>query len=388
MRITVNGERAEIATNRRIDLERWKLGRPIGTKMDAKELQKDLDSMKSKVNWICREMADRHELITSAKIKERFLGRDKNSKTLFDAFSFHNKQIKDLVGTEYSPSTIKRYETTMSHVKEFMLQEFHCNDMFLSELKYEFVSGFEHFLKTDHHCNHNSTMKYIKNFRKVINMAIKYEWLDRDPFIKFECKIRPVERDFLNMEELNQMQNKIILNPRIDQVRDIFVFCCYTGLAYVDVAKLNANHIVTGIDGNKWIYLNRTKTETKSMIPLLQKAVDILEKYSYFPMPIPGTLLPVITNQKMNAYLKELADICNISKNLTFHIARHTFATTVTLTNGVSIESVSAMLGHKSIRTTQIYSKVVEQKVGIDMAALRKKLEKYAEENTEESLSA
>ncbi len=371
MRVTVDGERAEIATNRRFDILRWSLGHPAGTKTDAKELQKDLDSMKTKVNKICRDMVDRNETLSAVKIKDRFLGRDSNAKTVFQTFIFHNNKLKELVGTEYSPATAKRYDTTLSHVKEFMQGQYHRQDMFLAELKYDFISGFEHFLKTSHHCNHNTAMKYIKNFRKVINMAIKYEWLDKDPFAKFECKIKPVERFFLSMEELTLMENKVLSVPRMDMVRDVFVFCCYTGLAYIDVQKLTAAHIVTGIDEHKWINLNRTKTETKSMVPLMPKALEILEKYSDVPKSIPGALLPVASNQKMNAYLKELADLCEINKNLTFHIARHTFATTVALTNGVSIESVSSMLGHKNMRTTQIYSKVVEKKLSNDMNALR-----------------
>lgn len=379
MRVTVNGERAEIATNRRFDVERWVMGQPVGNRNDTKELQKDLDSMKAKVNTICRDLTDRNEIITAVKIKERFTGRHIKSKTLVEAFTFHNDQLKELIGTEYCRATAIRYDTTLKHVKEFMKKKYRCDDMYLTELKYDFVSGLEHFLKVDHKCNHNTAMKYIKNFRKVINMAIKYEWLDRDPFARFECKIRPVERDFLSTEELTTLENKKVLVPRIEQVRDMFVFCCYTGLAFIDVEKLNADHIVTGIDGNKWINLNRTKTETKSQIPLLPKALEILNKYRDFPKSIPGTLLPVISNQRMNAYLKELAELCGITKTLTFHVARHTFATTVTLTNGVPIETVSAMLGHKSLRTTQIYSKVVEKKVGNDMAALREKLEKGTE---------
>lgn len=375
MRVTVNGERAEIATNRRIGMDRWKDGHPFGTRTDAKELQKDLDSMKMKVNSICRDMSDRNEVITAAKIKDRFLGRNKSNKTILEAFTFHNEKMKELVGTEYSPTTVKRYGTTLSHVKEFMTLKLNCEDMFLSELKYDFISGFEQFLKVDHKCNHNSAMKYIKNFRKVINMAVKYEWLDKDPFAKFECKIRPVERDFLTKEELAAIEKLSISMPRIDRIRDIFVFCCYTGLAHVDVFNLRADNIVIGIDGTKWIDINRTKTETKSLIPLLSKAEEILEKYKDQMPPNSEYLLPVNSNQKMNAYLKELADLCGITKNLTFHIARHTFATTVTLTNDVPIESVSAMLGHKSIRTTQIYAKVVAKKLSNDMGVLRKKLE-------------
>lgn len=375
MRITVNGNRAEIATNKRFDVDRWKLGHPAGTKADAKELQKDLDSMKASVNKVWRDMVDRNEIITATTVKERFTGRNKNSRTVVEVFNFHNSQMKELIGIEYSPATAKRYDTTLDHVKKYMKAKYRKTDLSLWELNYEFVSGWEHYLKTEHKCNHNTAMKYIKNFRKVINLAIKNDWLEKDPFARFECNILPVERDFLTREELAIVEEKVLKIQRMDQIRDIFVFCCYTGLAYADVLKLTSSHIVKGIDGTLWIKLNRTKTETKSQIPLLPKALAILDKYKDAPKLVPGTLLPVISNQKMNAYLKELADLCEINKTLTSHIARHTFATTVTLTNGVPIETVSSMLGHKSLRTTQIYSKVVEQKVSEDMARLKERLE-------------
>jgi integrase len=374
MRITVNGQRAEIATNKRFDVARWDAGHPVGNKIDAKELQKDLDSMKASVNKTWRDMVDRNEVITAFSIKERFSGHSKKGKTVVEVFNFHNARMRELIGKDYSPATAKRYDTTLEHIKKFIKAEYRKEDLSLWELNYEFAAAWEHYLKTVHQCNHNTAMKYIKNFRKVINLAIKNDWLEKDPFAKFQCNILPVERDFLTKEELSTIEEKVLKMQRMDQIRDIFVFCCYTGLAYADVLKLTPSHIVKGIDGALWIKLHRTKTETKSLVPLLPKALAILEKYRDAPKLVPGTLLPVISNQKMNAYLKELADLCEIDKILTSHMARHTFATTVTLTNGVPIETVSAMLGHKSLRTTQIYSKVVEEKVGNDMAALREKL--------------
>lgn len=374
MRVTVNGERAEISTNKRFSIASWENGAPFGNKEETKNFRKHLNTYREKAFEIKRDMLDRNENITAERIKNRFIGKDKDSKTLMEVFHFHNEQMKSLIGKDFTSSTVKRYDTTLSHVKEYLKKDYKTDDILLSELKYEFISGFDYFLKTVHKCNHNTTMKYIKNFKKIVHLALKNDWIPKDPFIRFECHIEPIERNILTKEELTKIENKRILIPRIEQVRDIFVFCCYTGLAYIDVSKLSYEHIVTGIDGEKWINLNRTKTKTKSQIPLLPKALEILDKYKPLPKQDPNALLPVITNQRMNAYLKELADICEISKTLTFHIARHTFATTVTLTNGVPIESVSAMLGHKSIRTTQIYSKVVEEKLSNDMSTLRDKL--------------
>jgi len=376
MRVTINSERAEIATHRRVDIKRWDKGRLKGINKETQELNNYLASLKQNIFTIQRDMIDRKELITPEKIKNRFQGKDKNSKTLIETFVFHNLQIKGLIGKDFKSATVIRYETTLKHVQEFLKEHYKVDDIYLSELNYEFITSFEYYLKTIRKCGHNTALKYIGNFKKIINLAVKYDWLPRDPFINYKNRLKEVEREALTQEELNTIEQKSINIQRIEIVRDLFVFACYTGLAYAEVAKLTKDHIVKGMDGKNWIVIRRTKTDNKSMIPLLPKATGILEKYSHYPkLATKDELLPVNSNQKVNAYLKELADICGITKTLTFHLARHTFATTVTLTNGVSIESVSAMLGHKSIRTTQIYSKVVEKKVSNDMAALLDKLE-------------
>lgn len=204
-----------------------------------------------------------------------------------------------------------------------------------------------------------------------MNLAIKNDWLNKDPFINFSAKIKPVKREYLTQEELARIEELDIGIRRLYTVRDVFVFSCYTGLAYVDIEKLTPDNLVKGIDGKLWIQTFRQKTDTKSNIPLLSPALLILEKYSDDPETTnSGSLLPVNSNQKMNAYLKEIGTLAGINKILTFHLARHTFATTITLANGVPIESVSEMLGHKSIRTTQIYAKVIDKKVSEDMSKL------------------
>ena len=185
---------------------------------------------------------------------------------------------------------------------------------------------------------------------------------------------REVLRPYLTEGELQILASKKFMIPRVGQIRDIFLFCCYTGLAYVDVQKLTRSEISTGIDGEKWIFTHRQKTETASRIPLLQPALEILDRYKDHPYCVnKDRLLPVPCNQKMNAYLKEIADLCQISKKFTTHTARHTFATTVTLTNGVPIETVSKMLGHKNLKTTQHYAKILDRKVSEDMKSLREK---------------
>lgn len=376
-RITVNGKKVEITTNRKIEPERWDShsGYVKGNKEDARSINTHIDSVRNKIYDVKRDLFDRGELITALAIKKRLVGIDKRHKTVLEAFKYHNDQMKELEGKSFASATVKRYETTYKHIEDFIEHEYGTNDMYLKQLNYEFIASLEKYLKTVKDCNHNSAVKYIKNFKKVINLALANEWMDKDPFLKYKVTLKETKREFLMQEELTKLEEKEIDIPRLDVVRDIFVFSCYTGLAYVDVANLTPDHILTGIDGTKWIYTYREKTEVKSNVPLLPKALEIIEKYNDHPEAVvKGKVLPVSSNQKMNAYLKEIADICGIKKTLTFHLARHTFATTVTLTNGVPIETVSSILGHKSIKTTQIYAKVIEKKVSKDMADLREKL--------------
>ncbi len=216
----------------------------------------------------------------------------------------------------------------------------------------------------------------MNNFKKIIRIALANQWMDRDPFYNFKVKFDAVEREYLNEEEVQKLIDKELYLDRLKIVRDMFVFSCYTGLAYSDVKKLSSADITKGIDGSKWIRIKRTKTKSLSSIPLLPLAEEILDRYKDHPEVKDGKyVLPVLSNQKSNAFLKEIAALCGITKPLTTHLARHTFATTITLTNGVPIESVSKMLGHKDLRTTQHYAKIVDRKISDDMQTLREKLE-------------
>ncbi|KOH42568.1 integrase [Sunxiuqinia dokdonensis] len=201
------------------------------------------------------------------------------------------------------------------------------------------------------------------------------DYIDKNPYSKFKVGLDETHREILSTEELKRIEEKQIQIERLAVVRDIFVFACYTGLSFSDITKLSHTHLQQRADGKEWIIINRSKTNNRCRIPLLPKAKEILKKYEDYPK-ISGKaiLLPVLTNQKMNSYLKELGDICGINKNITMHIARHTFATTVTLSNGVPIETVSKLLGHSSLKTTQIYAKVLDQKIAEDMELLESKL--------------
>jgi site-specific recombinase XerD len=359
IRITVDGKRTEVATKRESEPSKWnkEAGRQQGTTEKVRQLNAYLDGLVTKMYAYQNEILQNNIPLSAEAMKNKFSGKVDKSRMLVPIFEQHNNDLDKLVGKEYSPSTLTRYKTTLQHVVEFMKKKYGIDDINIKMLNHSFITDFDFYLRTERNCNNNSAVKYIKNFRKIIGICLSNAWLDRDPFIQFKQKVKEVDRVFLSEEELNKLNQKVFTVERINQVKDLFLFSCYTGLAYVDAKNLTKENMVLGIDGNYWIHTHRKKTDTPSHIPLLPPALKIIEKYKAHPKAISqSSLLPLLSNQKMNAYLKEIADLCEIKKDLTFHIARHTFATTVTLSNDVPIESVSKMLGHKSIRTTQHYA--------------------------------
>ena len=378
LRITIDGKRLDHSIKRTLELNKWsnKVGKMKGTSTEARIFNSYLDSLRNKVYVAEREMVQDGKQITYESFKAKWLGTNEKPRMLLEIFQQHNNEIKELAGKEYSPATVQRYVTSLLHTKSFLQWKYQVKDIDITKLNYEFISSYEFWLKGKRNCNHNTTMKYLANFKKIVLLCIKNGWLQKDPFIGFKLTKRAVDRPFLTESELQQMASKEFTTDRLTLVRDIFLFSCYSGLAYVDVKKLKRTEIATGVDGEQWIFTKRQKTDTASRIPLLPTSLELLKKYNSHPQCVNGSLLPVLSNQKMNAYLKEIADVCGINKNLTFHIARHTFATTVTLSNGVPIETVSKMLGHTNIRTTQHYAKILDTKVSEDMKALKEKLQK------------
>lgn len=375
-RITINGKRSEFSVRRKIDINKWNsdAGKVKGNSLDAKELNRYIDVVSNKIHRIHQKLIDDNKRITAVNLKDIYQGKNESYKMLLKIFQDHNDEMEKLSGSDFAISTVKKYCTVKKHIEAYIRLEYRLDDIPVKEVDNKFINGFEYFLKSVKKCNHNSTVKYVTNLKKIIRIAYANEWIDRDPFFNRKIRIKPVNREFLSEEEIQNLIKKQLHTPRLDQVKDIFIFCCFTGLAYADVKKLSKSDIAIGIDGERWIKIKRTKTDTRSNIPMLPTAEAILRKYNeHSDIIINDNVLPVLSNQKMNAYLKEIADLCGIQKNLTFHLARHTFATTVTLTNGVPIESVSKMLGHKSLRTTQHYAKILDRKVSDDMKTLRNK---------------
>jgi site-specific recombinase XerD len=375
-RITVNGQRVEISTHRSVSPLEWNPKHQICTAKGAesKELNNHLAMIKTKLISCFSKLEISDKLITAESLKSAYTGVVEKPRMLLVIFDQHNADIKALIGHEYSRATWVKYETTRKHIKDFLLHKYERADISLKELNIEFVSDFEFYLKTKKKIDLNTNAKYIKNLKKIINECVAKNWLQKHPFLGYKIKTKQTERPCLTDTELKSLEVKEFTIERLLHVRDMFVFSCYTGLAFVDVANLTKDSITIGIDGERWIYTSRQKTKTASRIPLLPPALAIIEKYKDHPQANNKMkLLPITSNQKANAYLKEIADLCEIKKRLTFHIARHTFATTVTLTNGVPIESVSKMLGHKKLQTTQHYAKILDKKVSADMQALRDK---------------
>ncbi|MGY8914905.1 MAG: site-specific integrase [Flavobacteriales bacterium] len=380
LRITVNGQRSEMSINRKVSASRWnnEAGKLRGTSTEVRELNRYMDNIRNKIYKIQEALLEQETMITAEIIRNIYTGKTQNHKMVLKVFQNHNDQVEKLVGKDFAPGTAERYRTAKKHVENYIKLEYKTSDLPFNDVDHKFISGLEYYLKTERNCSHNTALKYITNFKKIVRIAFANDWIKKDPFLHWKARLKIVDREYLTEKEIQDMVDKRLLVGRLEQVKDIFLFSCFTGLAYADVKKLSRNDVVIGIDGHKWIKIKRSKTDTRSSIPILPTASDILEKYTQHPEVLDQSkLLPVLSNQKMNAYLKEIADVCNISKNLTFHLARHTFATTVTLSNGVPIESVSKMLGHKSLRTTQHYAKILDRKVSDDMNELRSRMKKY-----------
>ena len=384
LRLTIDGIPKEISTARQCEPDRWNSnsGRAYGTTEQVKSLNAFLDALQTKVHNARLRLLEKDQSINSDALMNILKGKKEKSKMLLAIFQEHNDQMKSLVGKDFSPATLERYITSMRHTKSFIQWKYGMDDIDIRQLDFEFVLQYEFWLKTNRHCNHNSAIKYIANFRKIINRSIRMEWLDKDPFVGFKMTKKEVVPEYLSQHELDTLNSKKFNSERLNQVRDIFVFCCYTGLAFADVKKLKTSEIGVGIDGSKWIFTNRQKTDTISRIPLLPISLEIVERYKNHPLCLNAErVLPVLSNQKYNEYLKEIATLSGINKKMTTHTARHTFATTVTLSNGVPIESVSKMLGHTNLKTTQHYARVLDKKISEDMNCLRSKLQAKGSEN-------
>lgn len=384
LRVSVDNKRSELSLKRSVHLNDWDQRRNvvIGSSTEAKMLNRFIDHVKKKVLEAYHHLTVSGIPVSCKAIKNLLQGlpaeEPEPPNTLMDLFAYHHENNVNIL----KPDTLGHYETTRKYVEKFLMHKKKKKDIALDELKYRFITEFDFFLRNykpkDHRkpLTNNGIMKHLERLRKIAKLGVRLDWMEKDPFPNFKMKYKKFEREYLDNRELDNIEDLEIDIFRLELVRDLFIFSCYTGLAYSDVMELTHDQISKGIDGNEWIIKQRKKTDTKLRIPLLKKAKQIIEDYEGHPRT-DGTdrVFPKISNQKLNAYLKEIADLAGINKNLTFHLARHTFATLVTLQNGVPIETVSRLLGHTNIQTTQIYAKVMEQKIAQDFAALKSRLE-------------
>ena len=385
VRITVNKKRAEFSIKRDIAVCNWDIFRCRAKETDQNLilLNTYLDDVYAEVLNAHKQLHSERKLITAKAIKSRYFGEDEERMTLMKAVEYHNNNINKSL----KPGTLKNYFSTEKYLKEFLQDRLKTDDIYLIQLNYKFIVNFENYIRTytpkkvRKTCSNNGAMKHLERLMKITNLALKMEWLDKDPFRNFKLRYIRNERDYLTERELDLIEETSFMTIGLNRVKDVFLFSCYTGLSYIDIKELHPDQVLIGIDGNQWIHTKRVKTNESVKIPLLPRAKEILDKYGE-EMERTGKLFPVYSNQKTNKNLKEIAKACGIHKNITFHVARHTFATTVTLSNGVPIETVSKLLGHTKLSTTQIYARVLQKKVGEDMQILMDRYKAKEKQNS------
>lgn len=376
LRIYLNNERLSLgSTGISVKSSQWdkEKERIKGRTTEALNTNLQLDNIASGLQAIFRriEMSD---VVSLERIKSEFLGKKGEIDTLMQLFEKHNGDVAKQVGVSVGKATLQKYNVCKRHFSEFLEKQYKRSDLKLTELTYVVIREFDLYLRTEVGQNPNTATKTMKTFKTITLLGQKMGVLLHDPFMNHRFHIEPVNRGFLTDEEILLIANKDLGISRLELVRDIFIFSCFTGLAYIDVSNLTPDHIVT-LGDKQWIMTQRQKTSVETNVLLLDIPKAIIAKYGGKTYRN-GKLFPMLTNQKTNSYLKEIADICGIKKNLTFHLARHTFAT-MSLSKGVPMESVSKMLGHTNIRTTQIYARITNKKIEHDMEELADKLDKF-----------
>ena len=381
MRITVNGTRVENNIRKSIDPALWSQAKETarGKSRRACDLNTYIEEARIRLYQIFCELEQQNRPATAHLLQELFFGQEKPEevRTLLGTMQEHNDQCRALVGTDYALITVRRYESCRRYLAELIRQRYGKEDLPLAEVNGELVRAFAFYLKTEKGCQQNTVIRYMKCLKKITNLACANDWMAKDPFLGIRFHEKEVVREFLTMDELQTIYHKEFPLERLTLVRDVFIFAAFTGLAFIDVQQLAPEHIVRDNNGNLWIRKPRQKTKNMCNIPLLDIPQEILRKYADHPTcRKKGVLLPVPCNQKMNSYLKEIADICMIRKNLTTHCARHSYATSVCLANGVSLENVAKMLGHSNIKMTQHYARVLDSSILRDMMQVERAIAK------------
>ena len=378
-RITVNGEMTHFSTKMDIKPERWLSQdyRTVGQTKQEREINSTLDDLRSMVKRRYHELINNGEAVSATILKNSILSLEEKCITLLPLCDMFTKDYYQLVVSgSVTKDTYQRYILTRNRLEEYMGEKYGISDISIANINHNFIKGFDLWLRSKHKSCNNTAAKLVKHFRTIFNLALNNDWVRADPFASYKIQLERVDRGYLTQDELAKLIQKDLESERLSVVRDMFLFSCYTGLAYTDVEQLTSDCIQTDGEGRQRIVTKRQKTKVGVTIPLLEIPKLIIEKYkdSRRGRNKEDRLLPLYSNQKVNNYLKEIATLCEINKELSYHLARHTFATTVTLANGMPIETVSRLLGHTSIKTTQIYARITDTKIGADMDILANKL--------------
>ncbi|MGN6640421.1 MAG: site-specific integrase [Mucilaginibacter sp.] len=379
--VVINKEKALFALKHYVKVDNWDKGRG-GLKVkvpEAKETNAYLEQVKFTITTYYQQLQIAGKEVTPHLLKSMFLGEEtEETHTLSELMDYHY----EVASAALTWSTLKHYGVTRRYLERFIKEKMNTTDIRIRDIDYKFIIDFETYLRNyksaDHYqpLNNNGVMKHLIRLRKMTTLAFKLQWITKDPFKNYKFRYKKVETAFLSSAELQALQNRELANESLETIRDYFLFACYTGLSFIDLMNLTEGNVVTGEDKGQWLKLFRQKSNEPTNIPLLEPALIIMNKYKEHPRSIIlGRIFPTITNQKVNVYLKEIAQLIGIKKKLTFGVARHTFATTITLSNNVPIETVSKMMGHTKIATTQIYARVLLKKISEDMGQLRKTIE-------------
>ena len=367
--LTVNGERCAFSTGKRVKSCNWdKTKQQVkGKDEEAQSLNNYLKAIKAKLYQKEAELLDRGFIVTAELLRDAYFDKVESlkEKTLFEVFEEHNREQEKLVGNGVSKATYWISVYTVKLLKEFVQQKYKREDLYLRELNLNFIQSFHTFLRIDKGMAQNSSTKHLKLLKKIINLAVANSYMAMNPFITYKIEREPVEIDFLDEEELRKIINFDTPLPRLERAKDMFLFGCFTGLSYIDIKTLAPEHFEKDNAGRIWIKKRRVKTGVLSRIPLLPIAKLILDKYKGGEK-----LLPIQDPADINKYLKDIAILCDIKKRITFHTSRHTFASTVTLANNISLEVVSKMLGHTNTRMTNHYAKLIDKCIGEQMDKL------------------
>ncbi len=374
-RVTVDGQVAQFSCKLDVDPKLWdtKTGRLMGRSNIALEANRFLDKIRVGVNSKYQEIVDRDNYVTAEKVKNAFLGLEMRYETLLKIFAQHNEDFAKQVGKIRSNTTYKKYCAVYNHLEEFIKQRYRLSDIALKELTPAFITDFELFLRTDKECSHNTVWIYMMPLRRMITIAQNNGWIVRDPFVNYEIGLESVERGYLTKDEIQLLLDAKFDKPTMELVRDLYIFGCFTGLSFTDMKNLTKDNLRTSFDGKKWIMTKRQKTGVESNVMVLDIPMKIIKKYE--DMADDNKLLPVPSYKICNEGIKRIASLCGVDKHLTWHMSRHSFATEICLTNGMPIETLSKMMGHTNIRTTQIYAKITHEKESRDMSNLSDRLQ-------------